>query len=266
MEINKDTSYLIGLFQTDGNIYETTRNRGKASIELSIKDSDIIEKIKDLIPYNYTISKRIRETKIGNYDYNKESICIKIYDLKFRKFLNDSGVPSGNKSSTIKPPIYLQNLSIEDYIRGLYDGDGSIGMTREDIPFVSFVTKSYEIAKFLFDYLSKLTKKPQKTLKINKRDGVYNIMITKEDAIIFCNEIYYDGCLSINRKQKKAEIVKNWIRPENMRKIDFERKKWTKEEDEYIMKNKEEDSVNNLGRTKKSIIIRKLRLKNNFQY
>ena len=125
MEINKDTSYLIGLFQTDGNIYETTRNRGKATIELSVKDEDIIEKIKNLIPYNYNITKRTRTVSIGKYDYiDKEYVAIKIYDINFRKFLIDSGVPSGKKSSIIGAPLHLENLSIRDYVRGLYDGDG----------------------------------------------------------------------------------------------------------------------------------------------
>jgi hypothetical protein len=48
MEFNEKTpfnSYLIGLLQTDGNVYETTRNRGRITLELSEKDCDIIEKI-----------------------------------------------------------------------------------------------------------------------------------------------------------------------------------------------------------------------------
>jgi hypothetical protein len=101
---------------------------------------------------------------------------------------------------------------------------------------------------------------------LNKRDNIYNIVITKEDAIKFCNEIYYDSCLSINRKKEKSEIIKKWIRPENMKKIDFERKKWTKNDDDIIMNNNIEDSMKKLNRTEKSIKIRKIRLNNNFLY
>ena len=260
MEINKDTSYLIGFFQTDGNVYETTRNRGKASIEISIKDEDIIEKIKELIPYNYTITKRIRKTKFGNCLYEKETISIKICDMNFRKFLKDSGVPSGKKSDFIKPPLHLENLSIPDYIRGLYDGDGSLGMTGKNIPYVSFVTKSTDIANFLFDYLEKMTGKQRKINNPNKRDNAYNIMINKEDAIIFCNEIYYDGCLSINRKQIKAEIIKKWKRPDNMKKLE-QRNIWSKKEDNIILNNSIIDSVQILNRSKNSIEMRLYRLK-----
>lgn len=268
MEINSDISYLIGLFQTDGNISEGSRNRGKATIELSIKDEDIIEKIKELIPFNYKITKRKRDINFGKYDYsNKDYISIRICDMEFRKFLNKSGVPSGKKSSIISPPLHLENLSIKDYVRGLYDGDGSLGMTGKNIPFVSIVTSSENLANFLFDYLSKITGKNRKKTSPNKRDNVYNIMITKEDAIKFCNEVYYDGCLSMNRKKEKSELVKKWVRPPKMKIVTKDEYKfWTEDKDDYILNHSIEESINMFNKSKKSIQIRLIRLKNNFLY
>ena len=267
MEINKDTSYLIGLFQTDGTLSETTRNRGRASLDISIKDEDIIQKIKELIPYNYTIGEKVRNKKIVNkkgkiYDYpDWKGIFIKIYGLSFRNFLKESGIPVGKKSLIVKPPLHLKNLSIKDYIRGLYDGDGSIGMTEKNIPFVSLTTASSDIANFILDYISDLTKKPRKENNPNERDNVYNIMITKEDAIKFCDEIYYDNCLSINRKYDNSSIVKNWKRPINMKKIE-NKQKWTKEDDDFIMKNSVKLSMEKLNRSRSSIGMRLWRLNN----
>jgi len=264
--MEKDISYLIGLFQTDGNIYDVKRNRGKAVIEISIKDRDIIEKIKKLISYNYTITKRTRNnTHVNGHKYiDKEYISIKIYDINFRKFLNDCGVPSGKKSSIISPPLYLKNLSIKDYVRGLYDGDGSLGMTKANIPYVSMVTASRNLANFLFEYISDVTGKPKKDTNPNKRDNIYNIVITKEDAVKFCNEVYYDDCLSMNRKMENSKIVKKWTRPDGMMMVS--RKKWTETEDEYILNHSIYDSIKKLKRTKKSITMRLIRLKNNFLY
>jgi len=267
IEINKDISYLIGLFQTDGNIYDSTRNRGKAVIELSIKDEDIINKIKEIIPYNYTISKRKRNISIREYDYKeKEYVSIRICDQNFRKFLNYCGVPSGKKSSIIIPPLHLKNLSIKDYVRGLYDGDGSLGMTKTNIPYISIVTASENLANFLFEYIGEITGKPKKKINPNIRDNIYNIVITKEDAIKFCNEIYYEGCLCMDRKKEKSDIIKNWIRPYDMKKIDFDKRKWSETEDNYILNHSIEDSMENLHRTKKSIKIRLIRIRNNFLY
>jgi len=268
MEINEETSYLIGLFQTDGNIYESSRNRGKAVIELSIKDEDIIEKIKKLIPYNYTITKRIRNIKLNGHSYeNKEYVSIRICDINFRKFLNDSGVPFGKKSKIISPPLHLKNLSMPDYIRGLYDGDGSLGMTGKNIPYVSIVTASKNLANFLLDYISSITGKPRKKNNPNKRDNIYNIVITKEDAIKFCDEVYYDGCLSMGRKKEKSEIVKSWKRPPKMKNvIRDEFKFWTKDKDNIILNNPIKKSMEILNKSKGSIQMRLIRLKNNFLY
>lgn len=265
MEINKEISYLIGLFQTDGNIHETTRNRGKAIIELSIKDEDIIEKIKELIPYNYTITKRIRNNNINGHNYiNKEYISIRICDMNFRNFLKNCGVPCGKKSNIIEPPLHLENLSIPDYIRGLYDGDGSLGMTSKNIPFVSFITSSDKLSNFIQNYIKDIIGK-EKNTKRNKRDNVYNITIFKEDSVEFCNKIYYENCLSMKRKYDISVEIKNWKRPSTMKKVE-NRKIWNKIEDNFILNNSVEDSIKKLNRSKKSITTRLTRLKNNFLY
>jgi hypothetical protein len=78
--------------------------------------------------------------------------------------------------------------------------------------------------------------------------------------------LYYENCLCVNRKRKKADDVLNWERPIGRKKITFERKKWNKKEDEYIQIHTIEESVLYLKRTKKSIDIRKRRLKNDKSY
>ena len=254
---NKEMSYLVGLFQTDGNLYETDRNRGKFKLELNIRDEDIIYKISNLIKYNYKISKRERITNFGE----SSTISITVCNINFRNLLKDWGVPAGKKSEIIEPPFHKSELSTNDYIRGLYDGDGSIGYTKNEFPFVSFVTKSEKTKDFLVDFISKITLNPKKELKRNKRDGVYNISITKEDAVIFCNEIYSEDCLSINRKYIKAQEVKKWERPKNMKRRDCQRKKWTKEEDEFIQTNSIEKCLEKLNRNEYGIKTRLWKLK-----
>jgi hypothetical protein len=263
MEINKEVSYMIGLFQTDGTLYKQykDRNKGKFQIEISDKDKDIINKIVKYIPYNYGIRKRTRNTKINNRDYIKDYISLSVSNLEFRTFLNESGIPYGKKSQIIKPPLHLKDLSIKDYVRGLYDGDGSLGLDSKGIPFISFTTDSDGIANFLVDYISKLTNKPKKKLNRNKRDNIYNIVITKEDAQVLTKELYYGGCLSIKRKKNKAKDVLNWIRPKDMKKIYYERKGWDKEQDKYILNHSIEESMKHLDRTGDSIKMRLFRLK-----
>ena len=99
-----------------------------------------------------------------------------------------------------------------DFWRGVIDGDGSLGITSKNIPFISLVTKSenlkIEYLKFLEKYLN-----IKKSINRNKRDNVYNIMVTNENAIKLINLIYYDTSkIYLNRKFIKAKQVLLWQR------------------------------------------------------
>lgn len=271
LQIDTNYSYMIGLFQTDGSMAEESRNRGDISLELGIKDEDIIYKLEKIIPYNSTVSTRKEDVIIKRngkvYEYkDSESICLRVYNKHFRNFLLKCNIPYGKKSKIIIPPLHIKELSVIDYMRGLFDGDGSLGFTEGGWPFVSFVTISTEMANFLLDYISELLNQPRKDVNPNTRDKAYNIVISKEDAMLFCQKIYYDGCLSMNRKYNISKEIQKWVRPLDMKKRDFQKKKWTKDEDNYIMNHTIEESEEKLNRTKNSIEIRKLRLRNNFLY
>lgn len=248
-------SYLIGLLQTDGNLYETTRNRGRISLEIGIKDQDIIKKITKIIPVNYSIKERTRQTNKGYIHL----ISLRIHDLSFRNLVKKWGVPAGKKSLIIKPPLHISQLSIKDYIRGLFDGDGSLGYTKIGFPYIGFVTQSDEIKNFILDYVSKMVNKPKKQNNRNKRDNIYNLYFSKEDAVKFCEEIYPNRCLSLNRKYEKAQEIKKWIRPSTMR-INPKQTKWDKTQDDYILSHSINESIKHLNRTKSSVIMRLWRL------
>lgn len=256
MEINKDISYLIGLFQTDGSLYETTRNRGKFQLELSIKDEDIIYKIAELIKYNYKITTREKTTNFGEI----KTITITVHNIEFRKLLKFWGIPAGKKSEIIAPPFHIKNLSIPDYIRGLYDGDGSLGLTKQNKPFMSLTTKSEDIKIFIVNYISKITNNVLKCPGRNKRDNIYNITLFNEDSKTLSETLYYENCLSINRKYEKAKEIKKWERPAEIKKRDYKIKRWTKEEDFLILNNSIEDAQMKIDRTEQSIKMRLWRL------
>jgi hypothetical protein len=257
IEINKNISYLIGLFQTDGSLYETTRNRGKFQLELNIKDGDIIYKIANLIKYNYKITKRERITNFGE----NKTITITVHDIEFRKLLKLWGIPAGKKSEIIAPPLHIKELSIPDYIRGLYDGDGSLGLTKQNKPFMSLTTKSEDIKNFIVDYISKITNNDLKCPGRNKRDNIYNITLFNEDSKLLSETLYYENCLSINRKYEKSKEIKEWKRPAEIKKRDYQIRKWTKEQDNFILSNSIEDSMEVLDRTEESVKMRLWRLK-----
>ncbi len=251
---NPHYAYLFGFIQTDGHLYNNTRDRGRVSIEVSEKDEEILWVFKSLIPFNSSIAKRVRKT---NFSSSYTSAIWRVYDKRFRDILESWGLPNGSKSTIVKPPSC--NFSKVDYFRGLIDGDGSLGLTAKGFPFLSLVTSSSHIAVEYLELINQITGKV-KTSNRNTRDNVYNIVVYKEDAQILTNHLYYDGCLALPRKLIKASEVLSWIRPNEMKRVN-NRKSWTPEEDRFITTHTVEYSMKVLGRSQNSIELRLWRLK-----
>lgn len=243
-------SYLIGLLQADGSLYQNTRNRGRMSLELNIKDFDILLKLKEFIPVHTSIKERIRET---NFSKISHTVTLSVFDLEFRTFLNSHGVPYGIKHNTIESPTGI--LAV-DYFRGLIDGDGSIGYTKKGIPFISLCTASDSIAIFIKEFLLNTFGYNKKTSR-NKRDNVYNIAVTRKIAVDLANMLYYDGCLFLNRKNFAAKNLK-WEKPCHYK---VRQKPFSKEEDLIILSNQTSIAAEKLNRTCKGVSMRKWRLK-----
>jgi hypothetical protein len=227
-------SYLIGLIQSDGYLIKREGERGekgKMTIELSMRDSSILRKVKKLIPVYSAIRTRVRDT---NFKKEYKSISLFVYNKEFRRTVNHYGVPYGKKSNIIQPP--KQKHSEVDYWRGIIDGDGSIGFTETKRPFVSLVTASNKLfksyCKFIYKYIG-IKHNPKR----NKRDNIYNVILFNEDAKKILTVLYYKNCLSISRKYKLAiKIIKLKIAP-------LINKRWTEEETKYIMKNSNKDCL-----------------------
>lgn len=251
-------SYFFGFAQTDGTLNKTKnfQNKGRFQIEIGEKDKHILESFRKLFPSVYCgIRTRIRNT---NFKENYKSLTFTVCSMIFRKELNKLGIPYGKKSSIISLP--KAKFCERDYLRGLIDGDGSIGITKKGFPFISITVKSEELKNYLLRIIGRAVRE-EKRLVRNKRDNIYNIMLNREKAQKFIKYLYYPGCLSLKRKLKNARIALNWNRPKNIRRI-LDKKWWEKGEDNYIIRHSLTESCSFLKRTEGSVKMRLWRLAN----
>ena len=251
-------SYFFGFVQTDGTLGWSSKNKkrkkGRLQIELGEKDLHILESFRRLFPLIYCgMSIRNRNT---NFKKNYKSYTFTICNIDFRNEINELGIPYGRKSRIISPP--KTGFRERDYIRGLIDGDGSVGVTDRGFPFISFTIKSEELKDYLLSVIERVTGEKKK-LNRNKRDNIYNIVINREKAQNFVKHLYYPNCLTLKRKLKKAKIVLKWKRPKDMKRV-FQ-KFWEEWEDKYILNHTIEESCNFLKRTENSIGMRLWRFK-----
>jgi len=250
-----DRSYVIGLFQGDGSLEENTRNRGRLSYEISKGDADIVYKLADVFkPHvNVFVHERTRST---NFKDSHESISLTIHNMEFRRELNEF-VPYGRKAAIIAPPC---DLSERDYIRGLIDADGSLGLTEKGRCFISLCTSSEKIKEYMLASILRVVGR-RKSLNRNKRDNVYNIVLFDEDAQVYASFLYKGAGLYIDRKHEKYLEIMEWERTSDRARI--LRKMWLPSEDIIALSSDTslEEKMDVLDRTAQSIKMRIWRLK-----
>jgi len=253
MNISKETlSYIIGFLHADGHLYETTRNRGRLSIELAYRDKEILFKINSIFKNRGNIRDRIRDT---NYKKNYKSSILTFCSKDIRDFLKSYGLIAGRKGNKTYIP---KNVNTKDYIKGYLDGNGSMGYTAADFPFLSISTPSKILKESVCDFIFKVTRK-RKEINPNERDNFYNIVVYKEDAQRIASYLYDKSQIHIDRKYKSYLDIMRWERPEDM--IISNKKSWTTKEDLFITVHSLDESVKELKRSKSSIKTRKWRLK-----
>lgn len=199
--MNENESYVFGILVTDGNLFLSTRNRGRVQLEISKKDEDLVDKLVQMIPFSTKVS-RTRSTNFSKSETNY--VSFRNYRLEFRKKLVDNGFPIKDKTLNASTPLceYEEN----SFWRGVIDGDGSVGITKKNEPFVSLVTKSENLKNKYLEFLHKkfgITKNVNR----NKRDNVYNIVVKNKNARDLVDLLYNNKEIHLNRKYDKAMFI-----------------------------------------------------------
>ena len=247
---------MFGFLQTDGHLHKGVGNKGKLTLELSERDKHILYDFQKLIPCYSSVSKRVRST---NYKKEYISYVLSISNLSFRSIINALGIPYGKKSKNQKAP---QTPHSEiDYIRGIIDANGSLGLTSQDLPFISLTTFSDSISDYFKRFIENQIGIKKRT-KRNKRDDIYNISLFKEDATKIIKLLYTGKCLCLERKAHSAKRALSWTRPSHCR-AKTRLTPWTEEEDTFIKTHGINESIDFLKRTKSSIQMRLWRLNKN---
>jgi len=249
-----DDAYIFGLLQTDGSHEQGPGNKGRVQLELAAADSDLLHAIRCRIPVYASVTTRCRTT---NFAADYQTSTLRFYDRATREHLVRLGLPTGRKSHLVAAPA--GPLSQPDYVRGLVDGDGSIGFTATGAPFIGFVTASEALAAYYCETLHAVTGARRQANR-NKRDNVFNILVARDPAARFAEWLYYEGALALQRKAAKAELVGTWRRPSTMRTRPVGRRNWSRAEDALLLSLTTTEAVAALGRTAKSVTARRWRL------
>lgn len=113
-------AYILGFFAADGNV---SSKENRLDLELASVDIDILEKIRAELQ-----SERPIKTYVCSSGYTKNKLLF--WSKKIKDVFYDYGiVPNKTYSKDFHFPYKLSNEYVIDYIRGFFDGDGSVNKT-----------------------------------------------------------------------------------------------------------------------------------------
>lgn len=197
---DQTNAYIFGIIMSDGCLKYEGRNKNRLAIRIGLNDYDMIKKLHDYMC-------------VGNKIYCQG----KQYSIKYRNensinFLVKNGLTE-RKSLTMKFPNIPYNV-LASFIRGYFDGDGSIILSHTKYNIygqVSFASGSKDfllgLQKALIDNFD-----IKSTLYDDRRPNTHTkaLKITKRKEIDkFFNVIYKDADIYLERKYKKFIVLKN---------------------------------------------------------
>lgn len=140
-EWSPQMAWVLGLLFTDGNI-------SGGSVLLTSVDLDLLEKVKKLLNSSKPIKKRTQ-----SYDKSKHIFELAFYREKMRDDLNKLGLQERKSLNMVFPDV--QEEYIRHFIRGCWDGDGSIFFDRNRLV-ASYISGSKKFIERLVQELHKI--------------------------------------------------------------------------------------------------------------
>lgn len=196
---NIKKAYWLGLLFADGYVRKRRQFNGKHKqggiVGISLKDGDeyLLEKFIIDLESTYKLRKQIKD---GFLSYKLEINSSKMTD----DLINLGCIP--NKSLILLPPKNLKDEFICHFIRGYFDGDGSIGRYDGRLKFSLLGTN--ELLTWIlifFKHKGMIT-----TPKIGKKKNIYSIQVNSQTDIELIEDILYTSSNEYYLKRKKEKF------------------------------------------------------------
>lgn len=190
---NIDTAskaYVLGFIYADG-----CNTRKGLQIGIHEKDKEVLEFIKSEL--NISNSLRYISPYKSGWSYKWE---LSVKSIELSTILTNVGCPPA-KSLILQFPNFVSERLMSHFIRGYFDGDGSITVCKKGYFRLSFVSASEHFIMGLKDYLEK---KINCKIPLYKGKG-YSLQTSKKSVVkAIVKLIYTDSVFNMKRKYEKA--------------------------------------------------------------
>lgn len=190
-------AWLLGFLAADGYLPDTKGAKNRITLSLAKIDEDVLKLIKEELKY---------EGPINDYESSNgfPFVSLSFTSKTLREKIESYGIVN-NKTFKLE---HLPNLPEEyllDFIRGYFDGDGSIyAIEKEKKIGMNFTCASETFLQEIAQHLSKKFKVSiPKINSVQRVHTIYDIRYYKKDSIILGDKFYNHDYLALPRKQKK---------------------------------------------------------------
>lgn len=178
---SEDKAYWLGFLYADGNIYNN---------ELTLKLTNI--DYEHIVKFNKSLNSTYKIHKADN-----NTSYVKLYHKNLKENMNKVGIHP-NKTFTIKYPKIDSKLD-KHFIRGFFDGDGSVYLQNNKYLQMSLFTASENFKKSLIEKI------PIEFLEYEQYNG-YHLRLCKRELVEKFYNYIYPGNIYLKRKKDKFDI------------------------------------------------------------
>ncbi len=197
-----DLWYVVGYIATDGSLSIDGRH-----INITSKDRQHLYLIRSAL---FLTNKIGRKTRAG--DTEKTYSQIQIGDVVFYRYLLSLGL-TPNKSLTLGT-LKIDRVYINDFLRGVIDGDGSISTwVHRTNGHVQWSLRIVSASNKFINWLKDITKETYgidgrvyTNIQQNRKNPMYLLKFGKRSATKVLPFVYYSGCLGLERKLKQVGL------------------------------------------------------------
>lgn len=188
-------AYILGLIAADGNV---AKKENCIAIQLLEEDEEILLKINNIISSTRPIKRYINNA-------GSKTSKLTVFSKQWKDDLKLYGIEP-NKTFSLKKPSFLQNNFYIDYIKGYFDGDGCVSVSKDNKRItVSFSGASYEIINWMREVLINqygLMVSQINTYKTSQNNTMYRFSIGSKLSVYKIYNLFYNNKdnLFLNRK------------------------------------------------------------------
>lgn len=206
-----EKAYWLGLLTADGNVqYRKERGESyKITLDLNSEDEYLVEKFKNAINSNLNVHTYINNTSFQRKDGQPHKMArITVHSAQMYKDLGKYGIVE-RKSLLLEKVPYIKDEYLSHYLRGFFDGNGSITYGNKKAKYFSprvLFYSTYNFCKSVQESLNKVIGLPIHTITKQKDYNVSFITYGKfDDVVAIYNFLYKDATIYMKRKKEKFE-------------------------------------------------------------